>query len=56
MAAVANGAEKCPRDVSVGRGSTLVVLVERQVGLDDADGIPDRALDWYDIGELGLGR
>ena len=37
-------------------GSTLVVLVERQVGPDDADGIPDRALDWYDIGELGLGR
>ena len=37
-------------------GSTLVVLVERQVGEDDADGVPDRALDWYDIGELGLGR
>ena len=31
-------------------GSTLVVLVDRQVGPDDADGVPDRALDWYDIG------
>ena len=37
-------------------GSTLVVLVERQVGPDDGDGIPDRALDWYDIGELPFGR
>ena len=37
-------------------GSTLVVLVERQVGPDDADGIPDRALDWYEVGDLGLGR
>ena len=37
-------------------GSTLVVLVERQVGPNDPDGIPDRALDWYDVGELGLGR
>ena len=37
-------------------GSTLVVLVERQVGADDADGIPDRALDWYDVGDLGLSR
>ena len=37
-------------------GSTLVVLVERQVGPDDADGIPDRALDWYEIGDLGFGR
>lgn len=37
-------------------GSTLVVLVDRQVGADDADGIPDRALDWYEIGDLGLGR
>lgn len=36
-------------------GSTLVVLVERQVGPDDADGVPDRALDWYEIGGLGLG-
>ncbi len=32
-------------------GSTPVVLVDRQVG-PDADGIPDRALDWYDIGDL----
>ena len=37
-------------------GSTLVVLADRQVGPDDADGIPDRALDWYDLGDLGLGR
>jgi len=37
-------------------GSTLVVLVERQVGPDDADGVPDRELDWYDIGELPFGR
>ena len=37
-------------------GSTLVVLVERQAGPDDADGVPDRALDWYDIGELPFGR
>ena len=37
-------------------GSTLVALVERQVGADDADGIPDRALDWYDIGDFGLRR
>ena len=37
-------------------GSTLVVLVDRQVGPDDADGIPDRALDWYEIGELPFGR
>ena len=34
-------------------GSTLVVLVERQAGPDDADGVPDRALDWYDLGHLG---
>ena len=33
-------------------GSTLVVLVDRPVGADDADGVPDRALDWYEIGEL----
>ncbi|MYA63250.1 MAG: hypothetical protein F4139_08095 [Gemmatimonadetes bacterium] len=37
-------------------GSTLVVLVERQAGPDDADGVPDRELDWYDIGELPFGR
>ena len=37
-------------------GSTLVVLVERQVGPDDADGVPDRALDWYDIGKLPFDR
>jgi len=33
-------------------GSTLVVLVDRPVGADDADGIPDLALDWYDIGRM----
>ena len=37
-------------------GSTLIVLVDRQVGADDADGIPDRALDWYDLGDLPFGR
>ena len=37
-------------------GSTLVALVERQVGADGADGLPDRALDWYEIGDLRLGR
>ena len=36
-------------------GSTLVVLVDRQVWPDDADGIPDRALDWYDIGDPPFG-
>lgn len=36
-------------------GSTLVVLVDRRVGPDDTDGIPDRALDWYDIGDLPFG-
>ena len=36
-------------------GSTLVVLVDRPVGPDDADGIPDRALDWYEIGEMPSG-
>ncbi len=33
-------------------GSTLVVLVDRQVAPDDSDGIPDRALDWYDLGDF----
>ena len=37
-------------------GATLVVLVDRQVGPDDSDGIPDRMLDWYDIGDLPFGR
>lgn len=32
-------------------GSTLVVVVERQLSPDDVDGIADRAVDWYDIGE-----
>ena len=37
-------------------GSTLVVLVDRPVGPGDADGYPDRGVDWYDIGELGSAR
>lgn len=36
-------------------GSTLAVLVERPVGPDDADGIPDRGIDWYDIEALEFG-
>ncbi len=28
---------------------TLAVLVERQAGSGDADGIPDRGIDWYDL-------
>ena len=34
-------------------GSTLVALVERKPG---PDGIPRRAIDWYDIGALEIGR
>ena len=34
-------------------GSTLVVLVERQVGPQDADGVPDRAVDWYEVAGVG---
>lgn len=34
-------------------GSTLVTLVERTPG---ADGIGDRAIDWYDLGEVDDGR
>lgn len=33
-------------------GSTLVVLVDRPVGPGDADGYPDRGVDWYDISGL----
>ena len=33
-------------------GSTLVVLVDRPVGPNDADGYPDRGVDWYDISGL----
>ena len=36
-------------------GHTLAVLVERQVGPADADGIPDRAIDWYDLSRLDIG-
>lgn len=36
-------------------GQTLAVLVERQVGPADADGIADRAIDWYDVSRLDLG-
>lgn len=31
---------------------TLAVLVERQLGPDDSDGVPDRGIDWYDLGEF----
>ena len=34
-------------------GSTLVVLVERQLGAEDEDGVPDRAVDWYEVGGVG---
>ena len=34
-------------------GSTLVVLVERQLGPEDADGVPDRAVDWYEVAGVG---
>jgi len=33
-------------------GSVLVVLVDRPVRLDDPAGIPQRGIDWYDIGDL----
>lgn len=36
-------------------GSTLAVLVDRPVGPSDADGYPDRGIDWYEIGGLSLG-
>ena len=36
-------------------GSTLAVLVDRPVGPRDADGFPDRGVDWYDIGDLDFG-
>ncbi|MDE0073943.1 MAG: hypothetical protein OXR82_10100 [Gammaproteobacteria bacterium] len=36
-------------------GSTLAVLVDRPVGPGDADGYPDRGIDWYDIGGLSFG-
>ena len=36
-------------------GSTLAVLVDRPVGPEDADGIPDRGIDWYDIDGLEFG-
>ena len=32
-------------------GSTLVVLVDRQLRPDDPDGIAARAVDWYDVSE-----
>ena len=37
-------------------GSTLAVLVDRPVGPDDPDGIPDRGIDWYDIEGLEFGK
>ena len=36
-------------------GSTLVLLVDRPVGPDDPDGLPDRGIDWYDINGLEFG-
>ena len=33
-------------------GSTLVVVVERQLAPDDPDGIADREVDWYDVSEV----
>ena len=35
-------------------GSTLVVLVERAAGPPDSDVLPDNAIYWYELGELGL--
>lgn len=35
-------------------GSTLVVLAERAARPDDLDGIPDHAIDWYDVSDLRL--
>ena len=32
-------------------GSMLVVVVERQLPPDNPDGIAERAVDWYDVGE-----
>ncbi len=32
-------------------GSTLAVVVERQITPEDPSGITDRAVDWYDVGE-----
>ena len=32
-------------------GSTLVVVVERQLSPDNPDGIAERAVDWYDVSE-----
>ncbi|MYA64182.1 MAG: hypothetical protein F4139_08265 [Gemmatimonadetes bacterium] len=32
-------------------GSTLVVVVERQLSPENPDGIPERAVDWYDLSE-----
>ena len=37
-------------------GSTLAVLVDRPVGQDDPDGVPDRGIDWYDINGLDFGK
>ena len=33
-------------------GSTLAVLADRPVASDDADGIPAREIDWYDVRHL----
>lgn len=33
---------------------TLVTLVERALDEHDGDGIPDRGIDWYDLGQLSV--
>lgn len=33
-------------------GPTLVVLVDRPLSQSDPDGIPQRGIDWYDIGRV----
>lgn len=35
---------------------TLVTLVERALDEHDGDGIPDRGIDWYDVGDVQLGK
>lgn len=34
-------------------GATLATLVERALAEDDTDGIPNRAVDWYDVSGIG---
>ncbi len=37
-------------------GSTLAVLADRPMSPGDADGIPERVIDWYEIGGLDVAR